>query len=159
VGSRRRAGGRLAPPGRAAGQPPRDVELRHLPRRHRAGRRQRGRALPRGDHAPARRLGRPRVADVLPRAARVGPGGDAHRARARRARRLSARPDRAAARGGGARARPRTRRQLRGRRHRGRPGRAHAGAAGRDRPRRRGRPRRPGYFHLPAAVLAAGGVP
>ena len=79
---------------------------------------------------------------MLPRPARVGAGGDARRARARRARRLPARPDRAAARRGGARARPRARRQLRGHRHRGRPGRAVAGAAGRDRPRRRGHPRR-----------------
>ena len=145
---------------RSAGQPPRDVELRHLPRRDRAGRRRPRRALPRGHHAPARRLGRPRLADVLPRAARVGAGGDARRARARRARRLPARPDRAAARRGGARARPRARRQLRGRRHRGRAGRAR---------RWRCWPPidpgdevilgDPGYFHLPAAVLAAGGVP
>ena len=88
------------------------------------------------------------------------PGGDARRGRARRARRLPARPDRAAARRGGARARPRARRQLRGRRHRGRPGRPRARAAGRrSTPATRSSSATPATSTCPPAVLAAGGVP
>ena len=102
------------------------------------------------------RLGRPRLADLLPRAAGVGAGGDARGTRRPTPRRLPARPHRAAARGGGAGARPRARRQLRGRSAPRAPRRACRWRCWPPRPRRRGHPRRPRLLP-PARRRARGG--
>ncbi len=143
---RRRRRSAVAAPARAPGQPPRDVELRHLPRRDRAASGSTPTTLyPEGTtRLPAD------WADLGWLTCFCGPPASApceamRDARSRRgARPVHARPDRAAARRGRARARPRpATRRSRSIGTEGAQAGARAVAAGRDRPRRRGHPRRP----------------
>ena len=134
AGARERA--RLGAHAAAEREPPRHVELPHLPRRDRAARPRPGRALSGRDHeARSRHLGRPRLAHLLLRAAAGRGRGHARGGQRGGAQPVHARPRRAASRRRGRAAGLRARRLVRGGRHRGRPGRAGAGAAGVDRSR------------------------